>query len=67
MCDFVHAYYGEYDYNALVGRLGYTDPYRLVLIARDPVDRDAGKKKAVSYILNLYNEERTTDALPVRF
>ena len=67
MCDFVHAYYGEYDHNALVGRLGYTDPYRLVLIARDPVDRDAGKKKAVSYILNLYNEGRTTDALPVRF
>lgn len=67
MCDFVHIYYDEYDHEALVGRLAFTDPYQLVLKARDPVDRDAGKKKAVAYILDLYNREKLGDALPVRF
>ena len=67
MCDFVHNYHSEYDHNHLVGRLAFTDPYRLVLIARDPVDRDMGKKKAVAYILGLYNEERTDNLLPVKF
>lgn len=67
MCDFVHIYYDEYDHEALVGRLAFTDPYQLVLRARDPVDRDAGKKKAVAYILDLYNREKLGDALPVRF
>lgn len=67
MCDFVHIYYGEYDHDTLVGRLSYTDPYQIVMIARDPVDRDAGKKKAVAHILELYNRERIDDVLPVKF
>lgn len=67
MCDFVHSYNSEYDHNHLVGRLAFTDPYRIVLIARDPVDRDMGKKKAVAYILGLYNAERSENLLPVKF
>ena len=67
MCDFVHSYNSEYDHNHLVGRLAFTDPYRIVLIARDPVDRDMGKKKAVAYILSLYNAERSEKLLPVKF
>ena len=67
MCDFVHIYYDEYDHEALVGRLSFADPYQLVLRARDPINRDAGKKKAVAYILELYNREKIGDALPVKF
>ena len=57
----------EYDHKHLVGRLAFTDPYRIVLIARDPVDRDMGKKKAVAYILSLYNAEKSENLLPFKF
>ena len=66
MCSFVKIYHGDYDRKKLAKKLSFTNPYDIVKAARTIGD-DGGKKKALSVILEAYNNENTVDPLGVKF
>ena len=66
MCSFVNTYYGEYDRRKLIKKLSFTDPYDIVKAART-IGEDGGKKKALAWLLEVYNNENNSDPLCVKF
>ena len=66
MCSFVNTYYGEYDRRKLIKKLSFTDPYDIVKVART-IGEDGGKKKALAWLLEVYNAENNSDPLCVKF
>lgn len=66
MCSFVNTYYGEYDRRKLIKKLSFTDPYDIVKSART-IGEDGGKKKALAWLLEVYNKENNSDPLCVKF
>ncbi len=66
VCLFVNIYYGEYDRQLLIRRLSCSDPYDIVKASRS-LGEDGGKKRALKFILNIYNNGNDHNPLPVRF
>ena len=66
MCSFVNTYYGEYDRRKLIKKLSFTDPYDIVKAART-IGEDGGNKKALAWLLEVYNNENNSDPLCVKF
>ena len=66
VCGFVNIYYGEYNRKKFVKKLSITDPYDIVKAART-IGEDGGKKKALTWLLEVYNNENHTDPLDVKF
>ena len=50
----------------MIKKLSFTDPYDIVKAART-IGEDGGKKKALAWLLEVYNNENNSDPLCVKF